>query len=228
MDSLSNLRDAWGGSHFVTAPGPQLARLELSASDRELLARVGLPVAPASALHLELRFESVDIHHRPADIGLLSETNFRPSRFYPRTGDPDVDAWASLDRFVVLGNVRNDGGSDESVLTRFVCLDAISGRVCWVSPTPSREGHSVCYVINTSLASYLASLLAYKQFRDHWPDLEVLYKQAGESSDDLRYYTLAERIHADFLRDLEAADPVGFKDGFWQAHAWNEAILLEL
>lgn len=90
------------------------------------------------------------------------------------------------------------------------------------------EGQSDCYVINTSLPAYLASLLAYKRFRDQWPALQEFRPKEDDYSDYPRYQALAEPIHAELLRDLEAADPDEFKGGFWEAHAWNEAILLEI
>ena len=226
MDSV--LRNGWGASHFVTAPEERLAPLPLSDADHEFLATIGLPVGPEAALHLELRFESVDIRHAPTKVGLLSETEFEPSRFYPLTGDTEVDASARLDRFVVLGEVPNDFGPGSYVETRFVCLDCGSGKVCWVYPKPNRKGRTDCYTINSSLSAYVASLLAYKRFRDHWPELQILHEAADDSGDDTRFHALAKRIHADFLQELEAADPVEFKDGFWESHAWNEAILLEL
>jgi hypothetical protein len=228
MDNVSKLRDAWGACHFIEAPAHALVRLQLSAADHELLATVGLPVAPASALHLNLRFENVDIRHLPTTVRFLSETSFQPGRFYPLTGWPELDAWAKLDRFVVLGEVPNDFGPGNYFQTRFVCLDAASGRVGWVYPTPDGEGRSDCCLLNTSLSAYLASLLAYKRFRDHWPHLQDIYEQVGDSGDDAQYHTLAQRTHADFLRELELADPTAFKGGFWEGHAWNEAILLEV
>ncbi len=228
MDDVLSLRDGWGAHHFVTAPRDRLARLPLSDKDRELLAGVGLPVGPASALHLELRFESVDLRHWPTQLELLSETGFQRSRFYPLTGDADVDAWARLDRFIVLGEVPNDAGSGDYFRTRSLCLDAGSSKICWIYSKPNRAGCSDCVLINTSLVAYLASLLAYKRFRDHWPELQALHERADDSGDDSAYVAFARRVHGDLLGDLEAADPIGFKDGFWQGHAWDEAILLEL
>jgi hypothetical protein len=228
MDGAASVRDQWGASHFVLVADTELAPLELSEPDRRLLGTIGLPVSPASALRLNLRFETVDIHHRPATVARLSETNFEKTRFYPLSGDPDVGAWARLDRFVVLGEVANDFGPGSNFSTRFVCLDAVSGKVTWMYPTPDREGRSLCCVLNTSLSAYLASLLAYKRFRDQWPHLQEVQSKADDSSVDSEYRPLAKRVHAEFLRDLEAADPEGFADGFWDCHAWDEAILLEI
>jgi hypothetical protein len=228
MEGVLKLRDAWGASHFETTPEDTLARFELSGTDRDMLATVGLPMGPAPALHLEMRFESLDIHHFPKRLSHLSETSFQPSKFYPRTGDPSgVDAWANLDRFVVLGEVPNDF-KGAFFCNRFVCLDADSGRVCWVYATPSRHGHSSCCALNTTLLAYLGSLLAYKRFRDQWPALRKVYDETPEAYDDPRYLSFAERVYADFCRELEEADPTGFEGGFWDCHAGNEAILLEL
>lgn len=227
MHSASEVRDLWGAPHFVTAPADGLSRFRLSDCDREVLATIGLPVAPASALRLALRFESVDVRHLPARLRLLSETSFQPSRFYPLTGDAAVDEWARLDRFVVLGEAPNDFGPGPYFLTRFVCLDSLSRRVCWVYPKPNRDGVSECAPINTSLPAYLASLLAYKQFRDQWPILEAAYHEAGESCDEPCFRDFADQILRTFVRELETADPAGFRSGFWECHAANEAILLE-
>lgn len=228
MNSAPSVRDQWGGSHFVLAPATNLARLELSEPDSWLLSSVGLPVSPASALRLYLRFETVNIHHQPATVGLLSETNFERTRFYPLTGDPDVDVWARLDRFVVLGEAPNDFGRGSYFSTRLVCLDAISGKVAWLHPAPDADGRSRCCVLNTSLSAYLGSLLAYRRFKDQAPHLEEVWNSADESSIDSEYRPLATRVHTELLRDLEAADPDGFSGGFWESHAWDEAILLEI
>jgi len=40
------------------------------------------------------------------------------------------------------------------------------------------------------------------------------------------YDVQADALHQEFLTKLEAADPAGFKGGFWEEHAWNEHILL--
>lgn len=227
-DHAAGIRGAWGESHFVQVPEHQLQRLNLSPSDSALLGGVGLPISPAASLRLQLRFETVDLRHTPEAVGRLAETNFQRTRFYPLTGDPDVDDWARLDRFVVIGEGPNDYEAGSYFSNRFICLDAASGRVSWVFPKPDRDGRSLCCLINTSLIGYLASLLAYKRFRDQWPQLETLSREAGDSSDDSEYRVVAGQIHSSFLRDLQLADPDGFSDGFWECHAWDEAILLEI
>jgi hypothetical protein len=53
-----------------------------------------------------------------------------------------------------------------------LCLDGVSGHVWWLCPELC-QGQIWCHSINTSFGAYLASLLAYKRFRDSWKDLPL-------------------------------------------------------
>ena len=70
-------------------------------------------------------------------------------------------------------------------------------------------------------------MLAYKNFRDQWPALIEKYPEE-EDYDEAEYEKEARPILERFLADLQEADPGGFKGGFWEEHARNEAILLQV
>jgi hypothetical protein len=221
-DSLARIRDAWGASHFERSPAQLLAGLPLSPDAVALLKAIGLPTGPPAALALYLRFENVNIVHQPAALRLLTATNLEIGPAFPRTGRPELDAWIDLRRFVVLGEVPNDS----SPFTRFLCADDIRGNVWWVYPTLSDQCTD-CNFINSDLAAYLASLWAYRQFREEWSKLLEPYADHDPEApiEDPAYLAQAEIIHTQFLERLEAADPSCFK-GFWEEHAWNEHILM--
>lgn len=231
VETASKLRETWGASHFVTFEPKLLAALGVYEETCAVLEQVGLPIGPESGLELSLRFETVQIRHSPKDVRLLSASEFQRPACYPLTGEPHVDVWARLDRFIVLGECPNDNAPNSRYFeTRFLCLDASTGRIAWVHPKPMKDGTTLCFSINSGLVAYLASLLAYKQFRDRWPEIDALSETDSEFSDEgdisqSPRLVLADRIHAEFLQELEAADPSGFKD-FWECHAWNEHILL--
>ena len=42
---------------------------------------------------------------------------------------------------------------------------------------------------------------------------------------DPNYRVGMDAAHERFRRRLEQADAVGFKEGFWEGHAWNEAMV---
>jgi hypothetical protein len=229
VSTLSEIRAAWGGDHFVKCAPALLSKLELQDGDYHTLSQLGLPLGPASALAFRLRFENVKVVHQPGQLRFLSETpSFEKPPDYPSTGDPESASWARLDRFVVLGEVPTDQEMESGSFAenRFICLDSGSGRVAWVYPRPT-DGSTACFTINRNLTSYLNSLLAYKRFRDQLPALELVYHKAGGSTRDPHYQAFAKRIHAELLKELEAADPRSFMT-FWEGHATNEAILLEI
>lgn len=218
MNSFGEIRREWGESDFQTPDPAQIEPLPLTAADKTVLATIGLPVSPKEALTLQLRFESVFIHHQPHAVRLLKDTDIEkgPLNVFPGSGRPNLDS------FVVLGSVvdaDNDERQDLAVrrpyeaLRRLLCVDGVSGYVWWLYPELFQSQIS-CHTINTSFCAYLASLLAYKHFRDRWKDLPEDF--------DVQ----AEALHQEFLAKLEAADPAGFKGGFWEEHAWNEYILL--
>jgi hypothetical protein len=201
-----------GGEHFERAPAELLSGLTLRREDVELLRDIGLPTGPEKALALFLRFENVKVIHQPGSVRRLIDAGVENGEHFPKTGHPEIDAWADLSQFVALGEVPNDFGPGAFFLTRFVCVDGVRGNVWWVYPK-LLEGKTSCCLFNASLPTYLACLLAYKEFREEW-------------FEDQGYISRAERIHKTFLERLERADPVGFKEGFWECHAWNEAILM--
>jgi len=100
--------------------------------------------------------------------------------------------------------------------------------VWWVYRALSKHQCTDCELLNTSLAGYLGSLLAYKQFREKWSELLSRYPNHDEEMpiDDAPYVAECEVIHKQLLKRLQAADPSGFKDAFWEKRAWNESILM--
>ena len=82
-------------------------------------------------------------------------------------------------------------------------------------------------LLNSNWRTYLASLLAYKQFRAQWPALDEFLLEESVASNDRGYQVFARRVHAEFIDALRLADPAAFPY-FWESHAWNEAILIEL
>jgi hypothetical protein len=228
LSSVEDIRRKWGNGDFQTADPAQIEPLPLTTGDKALLAAIGLPVSPKEALTLHLRFESVFIRHQLHAVRLLKDTDIeKRSLDTPATSPPP-----HLDRLVILGRVA-DADHDEQrdqaarrpyeALRRLLCLDGASGYVWWLYPEPSTDGRIWCHTINTSLDAYLASLFAYKCFRDGWKDLPADFIEPSRSE---AYEVQAAALHREFLAKLEAADPAGFKGGFWEEHAWNEHILL--
>src|SRR5262245_27831989 len=144
MIEASEIRDTWGADQFVRCDPVKLAGLGLLSRDRTVLEHVGLPVGPETALTLSMRFENVQLIHSLGNIRALSDALVQKPPRYPLTGDPDVDTWARLDNFVVLGSVPYDVESTGRRLrSRFICLDGTTGRVAWVSPDTTRG--TACY-----------------------------------------------------------------------------------
>ncbi len=223
MKSLEQIRAEWGSDGFEAVPA-DLVGDSLPGSVRSALCEIGLPVRPRKSLELNLRFENVRVEHRPREVRLVGPADFEAGSPFPRSGDEELDA-ETLGGFLRIGECPNDF-SGSGYLTRFICVDSRSGRVYWVFPRLS-EGRNDAFRINSSLHSYLGSLLAYKVFRDQWPALMAKYPEDTDF-DYEAYEGETKPMHGRFLRDLEAADPGGFKNGFWEEHAWNEAILLEV
>jgi len=197
----------------------------LRPEDAGLLRDIGLPVGPEKALALSLRFENVNIIHRPGKATRLTDAGIEQGKHFPKTGHPEIDAWSDLSQFVALGEVPNDFGPGSFFMTRFICVDGVRGNVWWVYPK-LLEGKTSCCLFNASLPAYLVCLLAYKEFREEWYALMEEYPDEDDALNDPGYISRAERIHKAFLQRLESADPLGFKEGFWECHAWNEAILM--
>ena len=230
MNSLSEIRQQWGNSDFQTADQAQIEPLPLTPADKTLLSTIGLPVSPKEALTLQLRFESIFIRHQPHGVRLLKDTDLEKRTLYlwPGSSRPNLDS------FVVLGRVV-DADNDEhqdlgarrpyEASRRLLCLDGVSRHVWWLYPELC-QGQIWCHIINTSFGGYLASLLAYKCFRESWKDLPAAEPMEYDAQAMEAYDVQADALHQEFLTKLEAADPAGFKGGFWEEHAWNEHILL--
>jgi hypothetical protein len=230
MNSLSDIRRQWGDSDFQTADWAQIEPLPLAAEDKTLLATIGLPVSPKEALTLYLRFENVFIRHQPHAVRLLKDTDIEkgPLHLCPASSRPNLDS------FVVLGRVADADNDEQQDLAarrpyeasrRLLCLDGVSGHVWWLYPELC-QGEIWCHIMNTSFGAYLASLLAYKRFRAKWKDLPAADAMGYDAQVMAAYDVEADALHQEFLAKLEAADPAGFKGGFWEEHAWNEHILL--
>jgi SUKH-4 immunity protein len=229
VNSLSEIRREWGDSDFQTADLAQIEPLPLTAADKTLLATIGLPVSPKKALTLNLRFENVFIRHQPRGVRLLKDTDLEKGPLQLSAGSRP-----HLDSLIVLGTVV-DSCKDEKqdlaarapyeALRRLLGVDGVSGHVWWLYPE-LHEGQIWCHTINTSFGAYLASLLAYKRFRDGWKDLPAVDSMEYDAQAMQAYDAQAEALYQEFLAKLEAADPAGFKGGFWEEHAWNEHILL--
>ena len=229
MDSLSEIRQQWGDSDFQSADRAQIEPLPLAAADKTLLATIGLPVSPRAALTLYLRFENVFIHHQPHGVRLLKDTDMEKGPLHLSTGSRP-----NLHSFVVLGIVIDadkDEQQDSAAHTpyeasrRLLCLDGVSGHIWWLHPELC-QGEIWCHTVNSSFGAYLASLLAYKSFRERWKDLPASDPMEYDAQAMAAYDAQADALHQEFLANLEAADPAGFKGGFWEEHAWNEHILL--
>ncbi len=220
------IKKQWGERHFKTAPAKLVDAAPLREEDAKLLKEIGLPTGPKEALKLYMRFENADIKHRPADLRLPINAGLEKGKHYPKTGHAELDKWADLMKFVVLGEVPNDFGEGGSFyLNRFVCVDGVRGGVWWVYPKLS-EKKTDCVLFNTSLTAYLESLLAYKEFREEWFALMAEYgNDEDRMTESKRYHMRAGKIHNRFCTRLKAADKKGCKE-FWEFHAWNEAILM--
>jgi len=230
VNSFGEIRLEWGDSDFRTADLAQIGLLPLMAADKTLLATTGLPVSPKKALTLHLRFESIFIDHQPHAVRALRDTDIEKGPLYL----PFPGSRPNLDSFVVLGRVIDECKDEKldlaartpyEALRRLLCLDGVSGHVWWLYPELC-EGQIWCHTINTSLGAYLASLLAYKRFREGWQDLPAQDSMEYDEQAMQAYDVRADALHGQFLAKLEAADPAGFKGGFWEEHAWNEHILL--
>lgn len=219
------VKNRWGSSDFEPSPAELVASLPLRTEAADILRQVGLPIGPEKALLLYLRWENVQINHQPRHLRLLVDTNLERGPHFPKSGHQEIDAWADLTRFVVLGEVPNDFGAGRFFMTRYVCVDCVRGCVWWVYPKLFDE-KTECHLFNTSLAGYLDCLLAYKEFREEWYNVLEADPATAEALSTDDYLSEAKRIHTSFRDRLKAADPVGFKDGFWETHAANEAILL--
>ena len=203
------------------SPAELAESLPLRSADRELLCDIGLPVAPKRPLTLFMRFEDVKIHHQPQQLRLVTRADLQKGKKFPKTGHQNLDKWADLSKFVVIGEAPGT-----FFPKRLVCVDGIRGHVWWVYPKLA-EGRTDCDLINTGLANYLESLLAYKEFREEWHELLKKYPTPKEAVLDREDKRRGKAIHRKFLRRLGRADSQGFADGFWFHHAWDEAILLE-
>lgn len=223
--SLVQLRDQWGADYFRTCAPTILKRLPVRTIDKEILTDIGLPVLPEESLCLSMRFEVVNIIHEPNRIRLLTDCEIEKGEFFPKS-----DHWLNFMRhdfakFVVIGEAPNTfekGGS--FYFNRYVCIDCRSNGVFWVS-TKLRDNRNVLSLLNTSLSSYLQSLLAYKEFRDQW---ERLDKEIDREQHNGLYEEKAWKIHGDFLTRLKQVDQKIFDNGFWKCHAMNETILMEI
>jgi len=225
--TTEEIREAWGAECFVPVPRTLVETCGFCAADAELLAGVGLPVAPRSALSFELRFETVQQQIDPLGLKFLRATAFDRPATWPRTGDTFQDSWIRLDRCVVIGRVKREiEPGKPAQLSKYLCVDPELRRVCWISTTPlHRQVH--VDLLNSNLHAFLASMLAYKRFRAHWPALDEFLLTGGMDCDERGYQVFARRVHAEFIESLRSADPAAFPY-FWEAHAWNEAILIEL
>jgi hypothetical protein len=155
------------------------------------------------------------------------KADFEFGSAFPRVGNPDLDTWIDLRQFVVLGEVQHDSGPGRN--TRLLCIDGIRGNVWWVYPTrPRNQQSTACFSLNSNVTAYLASLLAYKCFREKWWELLQRFADYDEEVpiDDPAYVREAEAMHAQFLERLQAVDSTHFTGGFWEDHAWNEHILM--
>src|SRR5215467_15225432 len=94
VNSPSEIRQQWGHSDFQAAVQAQIEPLPLTASDKTLLATIGLPVSPKEALTLQLRFESIVIRHQPHGVRLLRDTDIEKGPLYLCTGSsrPNLDS----------------------------------------------------------------------------------------------------------------------------------------
>ena len=225
--SPDDIRQAWGADCFVPVPREVVESLGFRPEDAALLVDIGLPVAPRAALAFELRFETVHQHIDPLGLKPLHQTSFDRPGTWPLTGDTFQDSWVRLDRCVVFGRVKREGVPGKpGQLNKFLCVDPESRRVCWVSASlVHRRVH--IDLLNSHLQGFLASMLACKRFRDHWPALDGLLLAGGATTNDRGHHAFVRRVHAELMDALRVADPAAFPY-FWESHAWNEAILIEL
>ncbi len=225
-NTLQALCIRWGAEFFERSAAGLVDPLPLRAADAAVLTEVGLPTGPEESLALSLRFENVQILHRPSQMVPVHEAeDFQIGAYFPGTGNASLDQWADLRRFVVLGEVPNDFARGSLFVTRYVCVDEILGHIWWVYPQLIDES-TQCEFFNSSLSGYLESLLAYKEFRSQWTTLLQGYPDEDQALGDQAYQQQAEAIHQAFRERLAAVDPLGYREGFWECHAWNEAILM--
>jgi hypothetical protein len=118
----ATIREQWGARHFRLSPTKTLESLPLRQADRELLRDVGLPVGPKTPLRLFLRFEDVEIIHRPRGVCLLEDAGIQKAKKYPKTGHSELDRWVDLTQFVVIGETDRgpieyaEAGTGEPIL----------------------------------------------------------------------------------------------------------------
>ncbi len=217
----ATIREQWGARHFRCSPTKAVESLPLRQTDRELLRDIGLPVGPKTPLKLFMRFEDVEVVHRPRGACLLEDAGIEKAKKYPKTGHKELDWWVDLSQFVVIGEVLGT-----FFKSRWLCVDSIRGGVWWVYPKLS-EGKTDCESINSGLASYLESLLAYKEFREEWNRLLRKYPNPDEADLEKEDRRAMRNAHRKFLNRLKKADPTDWEESFWFHHAWDEAILLE-
>ncbi|QDU24347.1 SUKH-4 family immunity protein [Urbifossiella limnaea] len=219
--NLAAIRDQWGTRHFSRSPAKLVESLPLLAVDKALLGAIGLPRGPKAALKLFMRFEDVDVLHQPRQLRLVADAGLEKGKKFPRTGHAELDKWVDLSKFVVVGEAPGTFYPN-----RLVCVDGVRGGVWWVYPK-LRDRRTDCDPINTSLASYLESWLAYKEFREEWTQLLRKYGRSDEVELEKADRPHARKMHRKFLSRLKKADPSNFEDSFWFHHAWDEAIMLD-
>lgn len=222
--SENEIRDRWGEEHFCRAPREALAGLALCADDLRTLMEIGLPVGPPSALKLRLRLETVNVLHQPEQIRLLTTTEFEIGPNFPKAGHETLDDRLDLSRCIVLGVATNEHKLASLRRQRFVCLDTSDRGIYWIGSTLRNDRTPVSW-FNTSLPRYLDCWLAYKEFREAAEDLLGEYECADDAFADNSYRSAIADIHTEFLQRLESTDPESCSAGFWERHAWNEAML---
>ena len=220
-------RNAWGARYFAPSPEQRLGDLPLSQDAASLLQSIGLPTGPPAALQLCLRFETVNITHRPAARHLLIAAGLEIGPAFPRTGQPELDTWIDLRNFVVLGEVPNDSEPGPWFRTRLLCVDGTRGNVCWVYQALSSSSPRIA--ISSTAASPATSVHCWRissfarSGRHCSRGIPTMTRRPPLK---IRRTSQCEIIHQQFLARLQAADPSSFKGGFWENHAWNESILM--
>ncbi|HEV3238115.1 MAG TPA: hypothetical protein VGZ25_14090, partial [Gemmataceae bacterium] len=167
--TVITIQDRWGSQYFKQAEASTADPLPFQYADKCLLCDIGLPVGPKKALHFALRFENVDVSHRPDSLRLLTDCNLERSSHFPRTGHSGIGGRIDLNKCVVLGEAANDF-SGRLHMSRYVCLDETTGWITWIYPMVL-EGCTPYSWLNSSLTKYLQCLLAYKEYREKWQPL---------------------------------------------------------